>query len=209
MEQTQELYLLVESGPILAACREWQARYIAARSAAFDFARDMGAEGWFGGFDGELVALTPTKPILPGWHVPRVRRVRDRPRMMPRKGPEGDDARAAIAALPPMPKQAEVAKMIGHPCGYSYEVPGQVRGSGAMGTRFNPVQLFWPTADGPLMILCPNAAWHVARLRAAYPGCIITQGEWGLPAGVLVISEAKKDFLIAQAKVREEEAASA
>jgi hypothetical protein len=201
----EQMILLVESDPILSACAAWRARWIEARAAAYAFAKAMGSSSWTAGWYGELVALAPVDPVPAGWTVTKPRRQRDWRRMMPAKGPAGAAARAAIEALPKPPQQGDIAKLIGHPCNVAWEMPdGSARGSGAMGRSIHPVQITFATRDSPMVIFCPDPAPRLARLRRDYPGCVITSGEWTPPPGVVQISQARADFIAAEARLRAE-----
>lgn len=202
-----ELWLLPENGsPIWQNCSEWRERYLAARTAAWTFASSLGSRGFFPGFDGELMALIPVDPIPDGWCIPKKMRVRDQLRMIPTKGPNGDVARAAIAALPPPPRHTEIAKLIQHPLTLRWESESGC-GFSDMGDRWDTVQLTWPSGSGsPLIILAPDANRIVAEHKEQYPSHTVTMGEWIMPDDLKVISEARKNLIFAEWEVKSEEA---
>jgi len=112
---TDSLYLLVEADPILSICRDWRNRWMAARKAAWDFASSLGSPGIFSSLDDNCTALVLVTPIPDGWCLAKRRRVTHQPRMVPLNGTAGDEARAAMAALPTHPHWDEIAKAIGCP----------------------------------------------------------------------------------------------
>lgn len=201
------MFLLVESGPILVACEEWRNQWKTARQSYYDFALKMGSAGWFDGFNGEIIGLIPTNPIPDGWMVIRSRNRNAEERMIPRKGKDGKIARDMLASLPTPPSHDTISSLINHPLHYSWEIPdGSAKGSGRMGGSFIPVQLFWPTDTGPLMIQCPDVGKIIEKIKEDHPGCSVSPESWTPPSGTKIISEAKKDFLVAEATLKEEEA---
>lgn len=201
------LYLLVRGEPYLSACQNWRRRYQDAQTAAFSFADSLGARGFFRGFDHELIGLTPAEPVPAGWTLLK-RKGRLQSRLVPAKGIAGDDARRAIAALPPVPKWRELANLINHPCQIVWHTPdGSASGSSTCGANFwSLVDIAW--AGESLAILAVDTAQRIADIRREHPGAKIEIGEWSVPPGLLPISKARWRLIEAQSRVDAEEVAT-
>lgn len=199
------LHLVVEDEPYLLACRAWRRRYDAGVAAAFALARSLGANGYFRGFDDELIAITVVDPPPPGWVRAKRLRVNHQPRLVPARGPAGVLAREAIGVLPAMPGWQEIARLIGHPCQVRYRLPGD-RGGGfsTCGVGFWAlVDLSW--VGEQYMIRALDTVAEIAKIRATHPDAIIEQGVWSPPPGLRVISKARWVLIEAQANVAAEE----
>lgn len=200
------LYLLVESEPYLSGCVAWKERHDAGMKASWAFARSLGADCFLPGMNNELVALPVLDPVPEGWKVLKARRVNEKSRLIPIVGKAGDAVRAALAALPKMPRWHEIAELIGHPCqiNYSSEAGGIEGAMCTAGVGFwRLVDLAWTREH--FLILAPDTAPMIQELRDEIPDIVIEQGEWPVPPGLRPISKARWDLIFAQAKVEEEE----
>lgn len=199
------LYLLVEGEPYLSACRDWRARHEATMEATFAFCASLGAKGFYPGFDEGFSHLTWVDPAPAGWEpVKKLRKSLAR-RLAPVKGPAGDAARAAIAALPPIPKWQEIATLIGHPCQIRYRTSNnECWGFSTCGVNFwKLVDISW--AGDEFLILAKDTAPEIVALREKYPDVIIGEGVWSPPEGLRPISEARWKLKEAEQRVKMEE----
>lgn len=199
---TKDLHLLVESGPIREKCEEWRDRYVTAMDAAADFARKHGAPGFVPGLNGGILALVAVEPPPPGWQLLNKRARSGERRMAPHKGEAGAAIRAEIDALPRAPSEAELSAYIGHPEILKWRsADGHRHGSTSMsGKRLSPVDIMW-TANDDIILLAPDTRAWIDSLQEDEPGAVIERGDWVIPAGLRVITEAEYKLLHAQANV--------
>ncbi len=210
MLNPDRIHFVVEPGPLLDACKDWKARYIAHRHAAADLVRAKGATKiYFAGFNNAMAGLDGVERIPQGWQRQKTGRSGETA-LLPAKGPKGDAARAELAALPPVPRHSEIADLIGHPCQLSYTRPDKGGYSEMMGVHLYPVQVHWSKLDdGQILITAPDADAWVAGIEEQYPDAIITLGRWTPPEGLRRVSNAEKDMIIAQENFEAEQRAAA
>jgi hypothetical protein len=210
MSSPERIHFVVESGPLLDACKDWKARYVAHRVAAANLVRAKGATRiYFTGFDNSMAGLDEVERTPQGWQRKKIGRSGETV-LLPAKGPKGDAARAELAALPPAPLHGEIAKLIGHPCGVNFTLPDKETYSEMMGLHIHPVQIYWSKLDdGQILITAPDADAWVAKIEEQYPNATITIGRWTPPEGLRRRSNAEKDMIIAQENLEAEQRVAA
>lgn len=206
---SKHIYLHVTGDPLISLCKDWVARAIAHRRAAFQMAKNVDPEiksVCIGGFDNCFLGLAPRADgVVPaGWAVKKSKRSFIAPLLIPAKGPAGEGARALVAALPPAPKTSEASEWVKHQGGVSWRAKGAY-GSRSVGDLW-PVELFFPSGSGPFFLRCADPAPVIADLLREYPDAKIERGKWAPPRkGVSRISKERVDFMIAKAALEAKE----
>lgn len=205
----QHIYLHITGAPLLGLCLDWVRRSIAHRKAAFRLAKAVDPaipSVFIGGFDNSFIGLAPRPDgkTPPGWMVKKSKRRDAGAVLIPAKGNAGDAAREMVRALPVAPKTHEPTEWLKHPGGVSWRAKNAF-GSRAVGGLW-PVELFFPSGNGPFFLRCADPHPVIANLLRSYPDAVIESGRWTPPRkGVSRISKERVDFLIAKANLEAKE----
>jgi len=195
------MYVLIDGDPFLSRVRAYRERRISVYRAVKALLDEVGADSISVGF-GAL-------KFPPGKTPPGFKKPNGRGFAAPRK--DNAEMLAKLAALPRPPSGRDVIKDGDVPFQLSYadkDSPESNYGSGSIGFFWDGAKIGW--VGDQYFAVIPDPAAAAARHLLDHPNHVITNGcdTWAVPTGLTRVSEARIDLLVAQEKVRAEEAAT-
>lgn len=199
----ETVYILIEGNPFLPAAKAYREAEIEFRRAWAEFGRSMGATGVPACFVGSRPSgLVFDKDRPAGWLTPAKGSNTSRP------SKRNDAARKIMADLPTRPRPDKV---------FGDSMTAEVVSEGPHGRQYHG--FIGLLVEGPLVgwvgdnffALIPHAGNAAANAKAKSPDIMITNGadKWTVPLGLIEVSKAEIDLLIAEHAAAAERASRA
>lgn len=191
------MYVRIVGEPFLSRVKDYRAKMDKCVAAWREFANERGAASIPGGLSG----LNFSGKAPDGWTKPQRKHGWSRPK-------DGHPDAAIMAALPQKPSSYDA---LGDAIidDLRHEGPNGSWGVGAIGHLFEGPIIGW--AGDTYFAVIPDAKKAADDHLAAHPNHKITNGadKWTLPPGLVHISEAEHDLIVAEYKVAREQGRAA